>query len=101
MRTKTIHSSTPFEEYKQPWETAKEGCWIITKKDGCTSTKRIDNPAYAETEAALAACYDIMVIRILNFRENNISFSAHELIIDTIKGLRQIIMKKSLTAESE
>ena len=104
MTTKTVRSSTPFhvyDDYKQPWETAKEGCWIIVKKDGCTSMKRIENPACGEVEYALAYCYDIMAQRILDFRENNDSFSVSDLILDTIKGLRQIMNKKSLTAETE
>lgn len=97
MKTKTIHSSIPFDAYKEPWETAKQGYWIIRKAEGCTSMKRIDNPAYEEVEAALAESYDIMVNKIMEMRESGLPFSASDLVLDTIKGLRQIIMKKSLT----
>ena len=89
---------SPFEPYRDPWETAKEGYWVVYKKDGCTSMKRIEDPAFEQVEAALAECYDIMVTRMMKFRETEESFSASDFVLDTIKGLRQVIMKKSLTS---
>lgn len=78
-------------DYKNPWETQEEGTWIITKKEGSTSTVRIDDPSYGEVEAALARCYDVVVTRIMKFRSDGHSFSASDLALDTIKGLREII----------
>ena len=29
--------------YRNPWEEAEEGCWIVRKKDNITSTRRLTN----------------------------------------------------------
>lgn len=89
------------DDYKNPWETSKEGFWIVHKHEGCTSISKINDPATMEIEAALAQCYDIVVERIMKFRNENEVFSASDLTLDTIKGLRQIINNKSLTPENE
>jgi len=86
----------PFEPYKEPWERAEEGCWIIVKKEGCTSTKKIENADYPQLEYALARCYDILVERIMKFStDKNGYFSASELALDTIKGVRELAVKQN------
>jgi hypothetical protein len=90
----------PFEPYKEPWEEAKEGCWIVTKKNGCTSYKKIENADYEELEYAAARCYDIVVERIMKFNDDkNGFFSASDLALDIVKGLKELAIeqKKSYT----
>lgn len=91
MRSNFPKSKTEVYDYKNPWENREEGTWIITRKEGSISTVRIQDPSYGEVEAALARCYDVVVERIMKFRSDNQAFSASDLALDTIKGLREII----------
>jgi hypothetical protein len=91
-------------DYRNPWETAKEGCWIVVKKEGCTSMKKIENADYEELEYAAARCYDIVVERIMKFNDDkNGFFSASDLALDTIKGLKELAIeqKKSYTNNTQ
>lgn len=82
-------------DYRNPWETAKEGCWIIIKKEGSTSMSKIDHAEYLELEYALAKCYDIVVARIAKFfNDKDGYFSPSELALDTIKGLRELAIEQ-------
>jgi hypothetical protein len=86
--------------YREPWETAKEGCWIVVKKEGCTSMTKIENADYSELEYAAARCYDIIVERIMKFHnDKNGYFSASDLALDMVKGLKELAIeqKKSYT----
>jgi hypothetical protein len=86
--------------YREPWETAKEGCWIVVKKEGCTSMSKIENADYPELEYAAARCYDIIVERIMKFHnDKNGCFSASDLALDMVKGLKELAIeqKKSYT----
>lgn len=88
------------QSHKEPWEEAKEGCWIVTKKNGCTSYKKIENADYEELEYAAARCYDIVVERIMKFNsDKNGFFSASDLALDMVKGLKELAIqqKKSYT----
>jgi len=83
-------------DYRNPWETATEGAWIVVKKDGCTSMTKIESADYPQLELALAKCYDIIVERIIKFfNDKNGFFSASELALDTIKGVRELAMKQN------
>ena len=96
MAEKRSYYNETIQNYKEPWEEAKEGCWIITKKNGCTSYKKIESADYEQLEYALAKCYDILVERIMKFSANkNGFFSASELALDTIKGVRELAIKQS------
>ena len=77
-------------QYKEPWQE-KEGCWMVTRKNETTSYTKIEEPAHAEVEYALIDSYDIIVKRIMDFRANTKSWSASDLALDTIKGLRILI----------
>ena len=86
--------------YREPWETAKEGCWIVVKKEGCTSMSKIENADYPELEYAAARCYDVIVERIMKFHnDKNGCFSASDLALDMVKGLKELAIeqKKSYT----
>jgi len=86
--------------YREPWETAKEGCWIVVKKEGCTSMSKIENADYPELEYAAARCYDVIVERIMKFhKDKNGCFSASDLALDMVKGLKELAIeqKKSYT----
>lgn len=101
---KSINSpkaKTEVYDYKNPWENREEGTWIITKKESSTLTTRIQDPSYGEVEAALARCYDIVVERIMKFRSDNQAFSASDLALDTIKGLREIINNDRKRVDSQ
>ena len=90
--------------YREPWKTAKEGCWIIIKKEGFTSMSKIENADYPELEYAIARCYDIVVERIMKFyRDKDGYFSASDLALDTIAGLRKLAIeqKKSYTNNTQ
>lgn len=79
-------------DYRNPWETAKEGTWIITKKDGCTSTTRIENPAVGEVESALAILYT-GVMKAMNdsLEKNKYFISPHDYVMAGIEYLRKEI----------
>ena len=86
--------------YREPWQIAKEGCWIVVKKEGCTSMTKIENADYPELEYAAARCYDIIVERIMKFHnDKNGCFSASDLALDMVKGLKELAIeqKKSYT----
>jgi hypothetical protein len=81
-----------FNNYRNPWDEAKEGCWVIRKKDGCTSTTKIDNPALAEVEVALAILYDgIMKSMHKKLEENNHFISPHDYVMAGIEHIRKEI----------
>ena len=82
-------------KYREPWEEAKEGCWIVIKKNGCTSYKKIENADYEELEYAAARCYDIVVERIMKFNDDKSGFfSASDLALDIVKGLKELAIQQ-------
>ena len=85
-----------YHNYRQPWEETKEGCWIVIKKDGVTSMRKIEGADYPQLEFALARCYDIVVKRIIDFMDNkNHYFSPSDLALDTINGLRKLAIEQN------
>lgn len=79
-------------DYRNPWETAKEGAWIVTKSDGCTRTIKVDNPALAEVEVALAILYDGVIKAVHENLEKNRHFiSPHDYVMAGIEHLRKEI----------
>lgn len=96
MARKQSYYNETIQNHKEPWEEAKEGCWIITKKNGCTSYTKIESADYPQLEFAIARCYDVVVERILKFmNDKNGYFSASELALDTIKGVRELAIKQN------
>jgi len=79
-------------DYRNPWEETKEGCWVIYKRDGCTSTRKVDNPALAEVEVALAMLYDgIMKSMYGKIEENKGFISPHDYVMAGIEYIRKEI----------
>jgi len=79
-------------DYRNPWETAEEGAWIVIKKGACTSTTRIEKPALAEVEFALAVLYDGVMKAMHDSLEKNKHFiSPHDYIMAGIEHLRKEI----------
>lgn len=81
-------------DYRNPWETAKEGTWLVTKKEGSTSFVRIEKPALAEVESALAILYT-GVMKAMNdsVEKNNYFISPHDYVMAGIEYLRKEISK--------
>lgn len=85
-----------YDNYREPWEKSKEGCWIVIKKDGVTSMSKIENADYPQLEFAIAKCYDILVRGILEFMDRkNDYFSPAELALHTSKALRKLAIEQN------
>jgi len=85
-----------YSRYRNPWDEAKEGCWVVRKKDGCTSTTKIDNPALAEVEVALAILYDgIMKTMNKKMEDNNYFISPHDYVMSGIEYIRKEMNKNA------
>lgn len=79
-------------DYRNPWETAKEGAWLVTKSDGCTRMIKVENPALAEVEVALAVLYDGVIKAVHENLEKNRHFiSPHDYVMAGIEHLRKEI----------
>jgi hypothetical protein len=79
-------------DYRNPWEETKEGCWVVYKRDGCTSMRKIDEPALAEVEVALAMLYDgIMKAMHKRMEDNKYFISPHEYVMAGIEYIRKEI----------
>ena len=89
-------SKKHYEDYRNPWEETKEGCWVVRKKDGCTSMSKIDNPALAEVEVALAILYDgIMNAVQKKMEDSNHFISPHDYVMAGIEHIRKEINKNA------
>jgi hypothetical protein len=97
MAKKKSYYEENYHNYKEPWEEAKEGCWIVIKKDGCTSMAKIESAAYPELEYALYKYYDIVVRRFMEFINTNSKFSASDLAVDSAKKLRELAIEERLS----
>ena len=79
-------------DYSNPWDREKEGTWLVTKKEGCTSMTRIENPALAEVESALAILYTgVMKAVQENLEKNKYFISPHDYVMAGIEHLRKEI----------
>lgn len=77
---------------RNPWETAKEGSWVVIKSDGCTRMTKVENPALAEVEVALAVLYDGIIKAVHeNLEKNRYFISPHDYVIAGIEHLRKEI----------
>lgn len=79
-------------DYSNPWDREKEGTWLVTKKEGGTSMTRIENPALAEVESALAILYTGVMKAVQdNLEKNKYFISPHEYVMAGIEHLRKEI----------
>lgn len=91
--TNEITSSKYFSmDYRNPWDNESEGTWIVTKKEGGTSITRIEKPALAEVEYALAILYTGVMKAVQDSLEKNKYFiSPHDYVMAGIEYLRKEI----------
>ena len=76
---------------RNPWGTAKEGAWLVTKSDGCTRMTKVENPALAEVEVALAVLYDGVIKAVHeNLEKNRYFISPHDYVMGCIVTGKQI-----------
>lgn len=94
---KTKNSYDQEHNYKEPWQT-QDGFWLVSKQNGTTSYKRIDNPDYIEVRAALIKYYDIVADRMLKYdRKNGGYYSISDIVLDSVACLTEIINSQNKT----
>jgi len=85
-------------DYNNPWERAKEGCWIIRKKDGTTSTRRLTEEEMVEgleqVHYAMAVSCDIMMNKMLDLQNSGRSLSISDIVIETIDAVGSEIKRR-------
>jgi len=88
----------PYIDYNNPWERAKEGCWIIRKKDGTTSTRRLTEKEMVEgleqVHYAMAVSCDIMMNKMLDLQNSGRSLSISDIVIETIDAVGSEIKRR-------
>ena len=79
-------------DYRNPWETAEKGAWLVVKDNGSTKMQKVENPALAEVEVALAILYDGVIKAVHESLEKNRHFiSPHDYVMAGIEHLRKEI----------
>jgi len=79
-------------DYSNPWETAEKGAWLVVKDNGSTKMQKVENPALAEVEVALAVLYDGVIKAVHESLEKNRHFiSPHDYVMAGIEHLRKEI----------
>ena len=85
-------------DYNNPWERAKEGCWIIRKKDGTTSTRRLTEEEMVEgleqVHYAMAVGCDIMMRKMLDLQNSGRSLSITDIVFETINAVGSEIKRR-------
>ena len=88
----------PYIDYNNPWERAKEGCWIIRKKDGTTSTRRLTEEEMVEgleqVHYAMAVGCDIMMRKMLDLQNSGRSLSISDIVFETINAVGSEIKRR-------
>jgi hypothetical protein len=88
----------PYIDYNNPWERAKEGCWIIRKKDGTTSTRRLTEEEMVEgleqVHYAMAYSCDIMMNKMLDLQNSGRSLSISDIVFETINAVGSEIKRR-------
>lgn len=94
---KTKNSYEQEHNYKEPWQT-QDGFWLVSKQNGVTSYKRIDNPDYIEVRAALIKYYDIVADRMLKYDQKKEGYySISDIVLDSVTCLTEIINSQNKT----
>ncbi len=79
-------------DYRNPWETAEKGAWLVVKDNGSTKMQKVDNPALAEVEVALAMLYDGIMKAVQQKMEDSKHFiSPHDYVMAGIEHIRKEI----------
>ena len=87
-----------YVDYNNPWERAKEGCWIIRKNDGTTSTRRLTEEEMVEgleqVHYAMAVSCDIMMRKMLDLQNSGRSLSISDIVLETINAIGSEIKRR-------
>ena len=85
-------------DYRNPWETAKDGCWVIRKREGSTSTRRLTEEeildGMEELHYAMAYGCDIMMNKMLDLQNSGRSLSISEIVLETINEIGKEIKRR-------
>lgn len=85
-------------DYRNPWEQAKEGCWVIRKRDGITSTRRLTDEEILEgmeqLHYSMAYGCDIMMNKMLDLQNSGRHLSISEIVLETINEIGKEIKRR-------
>lgn len=86
------------DDYRNPWEIAESGFWTVYKKDGSTSTRKVDatqaNEELAAFHYAMAVSYNIMINTILELQDSGKPYSISDMALKTIDAIGKVILKE-------
>ena len=86
------------DDYRNPWETAKDGCWVIRKREGATSTRRLTEEeileGMEELHYAMAYGCDIMMNKMLDLQNSGRPLSISEIVLETINEIGKEIKRR-------
>ena len=86
------------DDYRNPWETAKDGCWVIRKREGSTSTRRLTEEeildGMEELHFAMAYGCDIMMNKMLDLQNSGRPLSISEIVLETINEIGKEIKRR-------
>ena len=86
------------DDYRNPWETAKDGCWVIRKREGSTSTRRLTEEeileGMEELHYAMAYGCDIMMNKMLDLQNSGRPLSISEIVLETINEIGKEIKRR-------
>ena len=85
-------------DYRNPWETDKDGCWVIRKREGATSTRRLTEEeildGMEELHYAMAYGCDIMMNKMLDLQNSGRPLSISEIVLETINEIGKEIKRR-------
>ena len=85
-------------DYRNPWETAKDGCRVIRKREGSTSTRRLTEEeildGMEELHYAMAYGCDIMMNKMLDLQNSGRPLSISEIVLETINEIGKEIKRR-------
>lgn len=84
--------------YRNPWEEAKEGCWVIRKREGMTSTRRLTETeildGMEQLHYAMAYGSDIMMNKMLDLQNSGRALSISDIVLETINEIGNEIKRR-------
>lgn len=86
------------DDYRNPWETTESGFWTVYKKDGSTSTRKVDatqaNEELTAFHYAMAVSYNVMINTILELQDSGEPYSISDMALKTIDAIGKIVLKE-------
>ena len=97
-----MNKYTPSEydphSYRNPWEEAEEGCWIVRKCDGATSTRRLTNEemldGMEQLHYSMAYGCDVMMNKMLDLQNSGRALSISDIVLETINEISKEIKRR-------